>query len=68
MDTNSTTPGFHAAVTCRWAIPTLFLGRPLWFSAWDKPWTCTYREDARPLDTTDTCAVCRGWEPKAERA
>ncbi len=56
--------GFHAAVTCRWATPTLFMSRPLWLTAWDAPWTCTYRETPNPLDTTDPCATCVNWEPK----
>lgn len=56
--------GFHAAVTCRWAAPTLFMSRPLWLAAWDSPWTCTYREEPYPIETTEGCARCRNWEPK----
>jgi hypothetical protein len=58
--------GFHAAVTCRWATPTLFLERPLWFAAWDFPWTCTYRDPPQPLETTNACGLCTNWEPKAD--
>jgi hypothetical protein len=56
--------GFHAATTCRWATPTLFMIRPVWFRAWDAPWTCTYRDVPEPLETTDVCADCRDWEPR----
>jgi hypothetical protein len=56
--------GFHAAVTCRWATPTLFLNRPLWLEAWDAPWTCIYRDPPDPLETTNTCATCLNWEPR----
>jgi len=64
MDTKASVAGHHAAVTCRFAIPTLFFPRPVWFEAWDTPWTCTYRDDPHPIKTTDGCAACRNWEPK----
>ncbi len=66
MDPKTPTAGYHAAVTCRWAVPTLYLERPLWIAAWDTPWTCTYREDPAAIETTDRCADCRAWEPKPE--
>ncbi len=52
----------HDATTCRWAAPTLFLPRPLWFGAWDAPWACTRESVPHILDTTDVCATCPYWE------
>jgi hypothetical protein len=59
----------HHASNCRWAVPTLFLGRFLWLSAEDYPWTCLRATTPRVLVTTDECATCPAWEPKpAEQA
>ena len=55
----------HGAATCRWARPTLFLSLPLWLDAWDAPWTCTRDGTARPLESTESCATCSGWESRA---
>jgi hypothetical protein len=52
------------ASTCRWAVPTLFLAPPIWFYAWDAPWTCVRRAAPRVLSSTDQCCGCPRWEPR----
>jgi hypothetical protein len=53
------------AANCRWAGPTLFLSFPKWLQAWTTPWTCDREGDSRILDTTEPCASCPRWEPRA---
>jgi hypothetical protein len=60
-------PRQEQASTCRWAVPTLFLAPPIWFYAWDAPWTCVRRGAARVLGSADQCCGCPGWEPAAVR-
>jgi hypothetical protein len=55
----------YGAVTCRWASPTIFFPPPVWFEAEHRPWTCRYGACPRVLDTTDSCATCRHWEPRS---
>ena len=52
------------AVTCRWAVPTLFVRAPFWFEAENAPWTCVREPALRVLNTTDRCASCPHWEPQ----
>jgi hypothetical protein len=54
--------------TCRWAQPTLFLQPPLWYEAWDYPWSCTADGIVRILADPGACRICPRWEPRgAER-
>ncbi len=54
----------HAA-TCRWALPTLFLAAPWWLESENRPWTCLRDLTPRVLASTDVCAACPRWEPRA---
>jgi hypothetical protein len=54
----------HTAASCRWAVPTLFLARPFWFDAADRPWTCLRDGEPHELDSTDICRTCPRWEPR----
>jgi hypothetical protein len=54
----------HAS-TCRWATPTLFLPAPYWWDAEVRPWACIRGDTPRVLDTTEVCAECPHWEPRA---
>jgi hypothetical protein len=56
------TPSVH---TCRWAEPTLFLQPPLWYEAWDYPWSCTAGGIARILTDVTACRACPRWQPQA---
>lgn len=56
------------AVTCRWAMPTLFLPAPVWLSAGEAPWTCTRTAYARALETTEVCVDCPHWRPRDQDA
>lgn len=53
----------HNAISCRWAIQTLFLRSPLWLQAWDCPWSCLRDSEPRPLETTEECVSCARWQP-----
>ena len=58
-------PRQRTASNCRWATPTLFLPAPFWFDAEACPWSCLRDADPRVLATTDPCATCPRWEPRA---
>ena len=58
----------HAAVNCRFAVPTLFLKPPFWFEAERCPWACMQQPIPRVLETTDVCATCPGWERRSDEA
>jgi len=47
---------------------TLDLPLPDWLEAWNAPWTCHRDPQARPLLTTDECATCARWQPRATAA
>ena len=51
---------------CRWAVPTLFLGHPLWVESEDAPWSCVRDNAPAPLKTTEVCFGCRRFEHDAE--
>jgi hypothetical protein len=57
----------NCAVTCRWAVSTLFLPMPVWLSAEDSPWACTRTTCMRVLETTELCAECPHWTPDDHR-
>lgn len=54
----------HAAATCRWATPTLFLTDGQWLDAWDYAWSCQRHVMPRVLRAPGDCATCAGWEPR----
>lgn len=55
----------HRASTCRWADATVFLDAPSWFDAEQKPWACLRDAAPRVLETTESCALCSRWAPRA---
>ena len=63
----SLVPAIHAtgAAGCRWSMPTLFLKTPYWLEAETSPWACVRETEPRLLSTTDACAICSFWEPRA---
>jgi hypothetical protein len=56
----------HAAATCRWATPTLFLADAQWLDAWDYSWSCQRHGIPRVLRAPEDCATCGGWEARAD--
>jgi hypothetical protein len=54
--------GSHAAATCRWATPTLFLADAQWLDAWDYSWSCQRHGAPRVLRAPEDCATCARWE------
>lgn len=56
----------HGVLTCRWAEMTLFAPFPAWYASEDFPWCCRRTVPARPLETTEMCRTCPGWQPRPE--
>lgn len=54
----------HAAATCRWATPTLFLADAQWLDAWDYSWSCQRHGIPRVLRAPEDCARCARWEAR----
>lgn len=52
---------------CHWAVPTLLMPRPYWFSAWDDPWSCWNDQDVKVLESTDGCRNCPLWRQRITR-
>jgi hypothetical protein len=57
--------GRRRSSNCRWATATVFLPPPFWFEAESCPWTCLRGPAPHVLSTTDLCATCLRWEPRA---
>ena len=58
----------QGASNCRWAVPTLFLTTPGWAEAEARPWSCLRDDTPVHMESTDYCARCVQWEPRAESA
>ncbi len=54
----------HAAHSCHWSVPTLFMLHPYWLSAWDAPWCCWNSRELLVLTSTDGCPRCPLWQPR----
>jgi len=54
----------HHASNCRWAVPTLFLSKPLWWEAEQCPWACVREPTPHVLQSTEVCATCPQWEAR----
>jgi uncharacterized protein (DUF302 family) len=61
----TTAGGRIQAASCRWATPTLFVSAPVCYDAEESLWSCTRDAGTRPLETTEVCADCERWEPRA---
>ena len=57
-------PMSHTPQSCHWSVPTLFMPRPYWLSAWDSPWTCWNDGAIWELTSTDRCLECPLWKPR----
>ncbi len=54
----------HHVQDCHWAVPTLLMPRPYWYSAWEDPWSCWNDSEIRILQSTDGCRNCPMWRPR----
>jgi hypothetical protein len=54
--------------TCRWGIPTIFLGWPLWYDASEHAWSCTRGAGPTVLVDPAICRTCPYWRPVERQA